>query len=152
MIKIIGEDKYMNFYDYFLPSNKINLENISYEALEVKPVSNGEQVKLNCKDTILAKIFPNGVKVNFNRKVDFDPERIFVVSVTFSVFLPFREGAKDAMDWTKVDVAGEFRRAGGPIISSLMSKASLMIGQITAAAGQNPLITAAAPIKSPESR
>ena len=57
-----------------------------------------------------------------------------------------------ALDWTKVDVAGEFRRAGGPIISSLMSKASLMIGQITAAAGQNPLITAAAPIKAPESR
>lgn len=152
MIKITGEDKYMDFYNYFLPSNKINLENISYEALENKPVSNGEQVRLNCRDTILAKIFPNGAKINFNRKVDFEPERLFVVSVTFSVFLPFKEGAKDAMDWSKVDVAGEFRRAGGPIVSSFMSKASLMIGQITAAAGQNPLITTAAPIKAPENR
>lgn len=142
----------MNFYDYFLPSNNIALENISYEALEAKPVSNGEKVKLNCKDTILAKVCANGVKVNFNRKVDFEPERIFVISVTFSVFLPFKEGAKDAVEWTKIDVAGEFRRAGGPVISALMSKASLMIGQITAAAGQNPLITAAAPIKAPESR
>ncbi len=141
----------MNFYDYFLPSNKFNLENISYEALENKPVENGEQVKLNCRDTILAKLTPAGVKINLNRKVDFEPERIFVISVTFSVFLPFKEGASDALDWKTVDIAGEFRRAGGPVVGALMSKASLMIGQITAAAGQNPLITAAAPIKT-ESR
>lgn len=152
MIKIIGEDKYMNFYSYFLPSNAINLENISYESLENKNISKGEQVKLNCKDTILAKVCKNGVKINFNRKVDFEPEKLFIVSVTFSVFLPFREGAAEAVDWTKIDVAGEFRRAGGPIITSFMSKASLMIGQITAAAGQNPLITTAAPVKIPENR
>ncbi|MBR6650177.1 MAG: hypothetical protein IKL36_02075 [Clostridia bacterium] len=142
----------MDFYSYFLPSNKINLENISYEALESKPISKDEQIKLNCKDTILAKISPGGVKINFNRKVDFEPERIFVVSVTFSVFLPFKEGASMALEWSKIDVAGEFRRAGGPLVSALMSRASLMIGQITAAAGQNPLITAASPIKAPDQK
>ncbi len=142
----------MNFYNYFLPSNNIELENISYEKLENKPVEKDEKVKLNCKDTILAKITPLGVKINLNRKVDFEPERIFVISVTFSVFLPFKKDARDAFEWSKIDVAGEFRRAGGPVLGALMSKTSLMIGQITAAAGQNPLITAAAPIKNPEGR
>ena len=136
----------MEFYKYFLPSNKINLENISYETLESNLPQNGEQVKLNCKDTIVAKIMKNGVKINLNRKVDFEPERLFVISVTFSVFLPFRAGAENEMDWSTVDVAGEFRRAGGPVITALMSKASLMIGQITAASGQNPLITNASPV------
>ncbi len=142
----------MDFYNYFIPSNNISLENISYEALENRPVENGERVKLNCKDTILAKLTPKGVKINLNRKVDFEPERIFIISVTFSVFLPFKKGAEEEMDWKNVDIAGEFRRAGGPVVSALMSKASLMIGQITAAAGQNPLITAAAPVKMPEER
>ena len=136
----------MEFYKYFLPSNKTNLENISYELIESNPPQKGEQVKLNCKDTIVAKLTPKGVKINLNRKVDFEPERIFVISVTFSVFLPFRDGAENEMDWKTVDVAGEFRRAGGPVLTSLMSKASLMIGQITAASGQNPLITNASPV------
>ena len=57
-----------------------------------------------------------------------------------------------ALEWSKIDVAGEFRRAGGPLVSALMSRASLMIGQITAAAGQNPLITAASPIKAPDQK
>ena len=136
----------MEFYKCFLPSNKINLENISYETLENNPLQNGEQVKLNCKDTIVAKMMKNGVKINLNRKVDFEPERLFVISVTFSVFLPFRAGAESEIDWKTVDVAGEFRRAGGPVLTSMMSKASLMIGQITAASGQNPLITNASPM------
>lgn len=140
----------MDFYNYFIPSNNINLENISYEAIENRPVEKGERVKLNCKDTILAKLTPLGVKINLNRKVDFEPERIFIISVTFSVFLPFKKGAAEEMDWKSIDIAGEFRRAGGPVVGALMSKASLMIGQITAAAGQNPLITAAAPVKMPE--
>lgn len=136
----------MDFYNYFLASNKINLENISYETINSNNPQNGEQVKLNCKDTIVANIMGGkGVKINFNRKVDFEPERLFVVSVTFSVFLPFKEGAEDAYEWKTVDVAGEFRRAGGPVLGSLMSRASLMIGQITAASGQNPLITHPSP-------
>lgn len=136
----------MEFYKYFLASNKINLENISYETINVNQPQNGEQVKLNCKDTIVAKIIAGkGVKINLNRKVDFEPERLFVISVTFSVFLPFKDGAEEEMDWKTVDVAGEFRRAGGPVLGSLMSRASLMIGQITAASGQNPLITTPSP-------
>ncbi len=136
----------MEFYKYFHPSNKINLENISYEALANNPPFDGEQVKLNCKDTIVAKLTNKGVKINLNRKVDFDPERIFIISVTFSVFLPFKGRTENEMNWKMVDVAGEFRRAGGPVLGALMSRASLMIAQITAASGQNPLITNASPV------
>ena len=136
----------MEFYKYFLPSNKINLENISYETVEGKLPENGQQIKLSCKDTIVAKLTNKGVKINLNRKVDFEPESLFVVSVTFSVFLPFRDSSVTEVDWKTVDIAGEFKRAGGPVLGSLMSKASLMIGQITAASGQNPLITNASPV------
>lgn len=132
----------MEFYEYFLPVNKTKLENISYEA--VANLQTG-QIKMNCKDTIVAQLKENGAKINFNRKIDFEPETAFNVSVTYSVFLPFREGKKDEMEWNGVDIAGEFRRAGGPVLTKLMSKASLMIAEITDAADQNPLITPPSP-------
>lgn len=133
----------MEFYNFFVPSTKTKLENISYEAMQIPPKAG--QIKMNCKDTIVAQLHSNGVKINFNRKLEFDPETAFNLSVTFSVFLPFREEMKDEMDWKGVDIAGEFRRAGGPVLTKLMSKTSLLIAQITDASDQNPLITPAAP-------
>ena len=136
----------MEFYEYFVPVNIVKLENISYESL---PHLNGHsgQVKMNCKDTIVAQLKERGVKINFNRKIEFEPETAFTVSVTYSVFLPFREEKKHEMEWKAVDLAGEFRRAGGPVLTKLMSKTSLMIAEITDAADQNPLITPPAPGK-----
>ena len=136
----------MEFYEYFVPVNIVKLENISYESL---PHLNGHsgQVKMNCKDTIVAQLKERGVKINFNRKIEFEPETAFTVSVTYSVFLPFREEKKHEMEWKSVDLAGEFRRAGGPVLTKLMSKTSLMIAEITDAADQNPLITPPAPGK-----
>ena len=135
----------MEFYEYFVPVNIVKLENISYESLP--HLREGGQVKMNCKDTIVAQLKDRGVKINFNRKIEFDPETAFTVSVTYSVFLPFREEKKNEIEWKKIDLAGEFRRAGGPVLTKLMSKTSLMIAEITDAADQNPLITPPAPGK-----
>ena len=137
----------MEFYEYFIPLTKVKLENISYESLPEINIRSG-QVKMNCTDTIVAQLKERGVKINFNRKIEFEPETAFSVSVTYSVFLPFREEKKDEIDWKGVDLAGEFRRAGGPVLTKLMSKASLMRAEITDAADQNPLITPPAPQKS----
>lgn len=136
----------MEFYEYFIPMNNVKLENISYESIPQVNTLNG-QVKMNCKDTIVAQLKERGAKINFNRKVEFEPETAFTVSVTYSVFLPFREEKKDEIDFKAVDLAGEFRRAGGPVLTKLMSKTSLMIAEITDAADQNPLITPPAPQK-----
>ena len=136
----------MEFYEYFIPMNNVKLENISYESIPQVNTLNG-QVKMNCKDTIVAQLKERGAKINFNRKVEFEPETAFSVSVTYSVFLPFREEKKDEIDFKAVDLAGEFRRAGGPVLTKLMSKTSLMIAEITDAADQNPLITPPAPQK-----
>lgn len=140
----------MDFYRYFHISNKIMLENISYETTKLPDISSNFNVKMNCKDTIVAQTGEKGIKFNFNRKVDFEPEFMYTLSVTFSVFLPFKMEYKDEVDWKNIDVSGEFARAGGPVLSSLMSRTSLLIGQITAAGGQNPLITPPAPQKKPE--
>ena len=134
-----------NFDKYFLPEKKIFLENISYETVRMDAVPGS--MKLECKDTIVAQLMENAVKINFNRAVNFEPEGIFSLSVTFSTVLVFDPGKKGEVDWKNTDIAGEFKKGCPQILSALMSRTSLMIAQITAAQGQNPLITPAAPVK-----
>lgn len=132
-----------NFDRYFLHDRRVFLDNISYET--VKPDSLQRELKLNCKDTILAQLTNQGVKINFNRALNFEPEGIYSLSVTFAVMLIFDPSTKDEVDWKKLDIAGEFKKSCPNLMSVLMSRASLLISQITSAAGQPPLITPAAP-------
>lgn len=132
-----------NFDRYFLHDRRVFLDNISYET--VKPDSMQRELKLNCKDTILAQLTNQGVKINFNRALNFEPEGIYSLSVTFAVMLIFDPSTKDEVDWKKLDIAGEFKKSCPNLMSVLMSRASLLISQITSAAGQPPLITPAAP-------
>lgn len=133
----------VNFDRYFLHDRRVFLDNISYET--VKPDSMQRELKLNCKDTILAQLTNQGVKINFNRALNFEPEGIYSLSVTFAVMLIFDPSTKDEVDWKKLDIAGEFKKSCPQLMSVLMSRASLLISQITSAAGQPPLITPAAP-------
>jgi len=132
-----------NFIQYFLRERKVILENISYETEKPKLLQG--ELKLGCKDTIVAQLMANGVKINFNRALNFSPEGPFALSVTFSTIMLFDPARKDEVDWKQVDIAGEFRKGCPHILTELMSRTSLMIAQITAASGQNPLMTPASP-------
>lgn len=134
----------MDFERYFLHERQIFLDNISYDAngTEKQPA----QMRLNCKDTVLAQLSRGGVKVSFNRALTFDPEGPYTLSVTFSVFLIFDPSTKDEIDWQNTDIAGEFRKSCPALLSALMSRASLLISEITSSAGRLPLITPAAPV------
>ena len=137
-----------NFERYFLHERKIVLDNISYETIKVegKPTA----MSLGCKDTIVAQLMESGVKINFNRAMNFTPEGIFSLSVTYSMMLFFDPTTKNEVDWKSLDIAGEFKKSCPQLLSAMMSRTSLMIAQITAASGQNPLITPAAPVKQAE--
>ena len=133
----------LDFNRYFLPERRIFLDNVEYEMLELTTTA-GEK-KLDCKDTIVAQRNDAGVKITFNRTITFQPEGVFRLSVTFGALLTFHPQKKDELDWTKIDIAGEFRKNGGPLLGMLMSRTSLLIAQITSSSGQVPLITPAAP-------
>ncbi len=130
----------MEFLKYFGPATKPVLDNIRYETCKMD-VNGLTQMKMNCRDTVLAQLLPGGVKINFNREVKFDPEGPFDLSVTFTTVLPFNTEFSHEIDWKSVDIAGEFRRSRHPMLSVMMGRASLLIGEITSASGNNPLIT-----------
>ena len=134
----------MEFMKYFKPATKAVLDNIRYETLKMD-IQGLTKMKMNCRDTVLAQLLPGGVKINFNREVKFEPEGPFDLSVTFTTILPFNTEVSDEIDWKTVDIAGEFRRSRHPMLSVMMSRASLLIGEITSASGNNPLITPPGP-------
>lgn len=133
-----------NFERYFLHEKKILLENISYETVKVE--GRPADMKLGVKDTIVAQLLKNGVKINFNRALNFDPEGIFSLSVTYSMMMFFDPTTKDEIDWKSTDIATEFRKSCPHLLTSLMSRTSLMVAQITSAGGQNPIVTPASPV------
>ncbi len=138
----------IDFSRYFLPGHQVFLEYINFETTASRP---GKR-RMNCKDTIVARLSdPVGVKVTFNRALSFEPDGIFYLSVTFSCFLRFDPRTKDEVDWHSLDIAGELRTGGGPILLELASRASLLISEITSASGQPPIITSAS-TRAPKDR
>lgn len=140
----------LDFNRYFLHEHQIFLDNINYETLKLEKMS--REVKLNCKDTIVAQLVEGkGVKFTFNRTMSFDPDGMFFLSVTFGVMMRFNLAYYEEIMWKNMDLAGEFKKNCPHIMTGLMSRTSLMIAQITSAAGQNPIITpggiAPAPVK-----
>ena len=101
----------------------------------------GKWYKLTAKDTIVAQLAGNtGVKVTYNRALKFEPEGPFTLSISYAVMLIFNPGTRDEIDWKTIDLAKEFQKNCGALIGTMMSRTSLLIAEITSAAGQPPVI------------
>ncbi len=131
----------IDFSRYFLHEQQIFLDNINYETTRPEMPPAGT-MRLNCKDTIVAQLIDKvGVKVTFNRAMQFEPEGPFTLSVTFGVMMRFNTVYMDEIMWKNIDIAGEFKKGCPHILSNLMARTSLVISEITSAAGQIPVVT-----------
>lgn len=143
----------IDFNRYFLHEHQIFLDNVNYELVKLDKARG--DIKLNCKDTIVAQLIEDvGVKVTFNRTLSFDPEGMFFLSVTFGVMMHFNKVYYDEIMWKNIDIAGEFKAGCPSILTNLMSRTSLLISEITSASGQAPIVTpgAIAPSKGAEAK
>ncbi len=130
----------INFGRHFLPVHPVKLANVSYET-DTPKLENGAQVRLGVKDTVVAQVQAGrGVKVTFNRTLSFDPDGPFTLSVSFAVMLLFNPKTAGEVDWKAVDVATQFRQKCPALMQSMMSRAALLVAQITAADGGNPIV------------
>ena len=139
-----------NFDSYFLPERRIFLENISYEALGAKAAKEKGK-RLDCKDSVVAQLrYPFGVKIVFNRRLTFQPEELFELSVSFAAELKFDPEKRDLVDWKSVNVAHEFQTGFPILFASLNARCTLLIAEITSAAGASPVIPLPAKNKMPQ--
>lgn len=136
----------LDFNRYFLAERRIILENVSYETTQ--PEAGAQNYKLTAKDTIVSQLLGNtGVKVTYNRILKFEPDGPFVLSVSYAVMLIFNPGTRDEVDWKTVDISKEFQKNCGALIGTMISRSSLLIAEITSAAGQPPVILGMPPMK-----
>lgn len=126
-----------NLSDYFLPQQEFYLDHITYNRLQT--TSQRLEYSLNCIDNIEAVLENNSVKLTIRRILNFEPEEIFELSVSFGAILTFNE-RKDEYDWSSINLSEEFRENGEFIIGNLMHRISLLISQITSSFGQPPII------------
>ena len=126
-----------NLSDYFLPQQEFYLDHITYNRLQT--TSQRLEYSLNCIDNIEAVLENNSVKLTIRRILNFEPEEIFELSVSFGAILTFND-RKDEYDWSSINLSEEFRENGEFIIGNLMHRISLLISQITSSFGQPPII------------
>lgn len=128
-----------NLADYFLPEQEFYLKNVEYKKIE-KVIPESEYV-LNCIDNLEVNVNEKrGVQVIATRKLKFDPEELFSLTVTFGANLKFCEDKKAELKWTEINLAEEFRDNGQFVLGNLMSRISLLIAEITSSYGQPPLM------------
>lgn len=127
-----------NLSEYFLSEQEFYLNKINYNRLE----KGDEQVEydLNYKDSIEVKLKDDGVELVVERLLKFNPEEIFELSVSFGAVLKFDLSKQGEYQWEEVDLAEEFRENGGFVMVNLMNRISLVVAEITASFGQQPII------------
>ena len=127
-----------NLAEYFLPEQEYYLDNISYKRIET--FQQDKENNLKCTDSLTVEVMEETVKITLMRSLNFEPEKIFSLSVSFGAILRFNPERKKEIHWAEINLAQEFRSNGGFVLANLLSRISLLIGQITSSYGQQPLI------------
>lgn len=123
----------------FLPEYEVYLENILYEKFDVQ--SKDEAHTLFGEDKITAIVNDNeSVAITVTRKLNFEPEKIFSLKISFGALLKIDPKKSTLYDWKAINMEEEFRENGDFITDDLMARISLLIAQITSAAGRLPLV------------
>lgn len=128
-----------NLSEYFIPEQEIFLDTISYKRIEDSKNEEKQELSLLCKDDIDTLVTDDFVQIIITRELVFYPEAMFSLIVSFGACLKFNE-RKEEQNWADIDLAKEFSENGQFITSQLMSRISLLIGQITSSFGQQPLV------------
>ena len=123
-----------NLSEYFKPELEIFLDTVSYKRIENVNDKCEQELSLLCQDNLKAMLSEDGVRIIVTRTLMFEPEALFALNVSFGADLKFNE-RKVEHEWTEINLAEEFFVTG-----QLMSRISLLIGQITSSFGQQPLI------------
>lgn len=139
-----------NLHEFFKSEQRIFLDTVSYKRIDNLDEGLGSEVALLCQDNVKTLVNEDGVRVVITRSLVFDPEKLFNLSVSFGIDLKFNE-RKAEYDWKNIDLANEFRENGDFATAQIMSRISLVIGQITSSFGQQPLVLPAVLIKESSS-
>ena len=127
----------MNIDKYIKNSFKVYLKEITFEN---NPFLDDSDSHLECHDEIKAEFKEEDtIDLTFIRHVTFSPQKSWDLKIVMGAELMINlKKAKD-VQWKEINLAKELKAS--TIIDGLISKASLLISQISSTAAPNPIIT-----------
>lgn len=129
----------MNIQNYFSSTYEYYLDKIDYTHKAKS--SDNTAYTLNCVDNISTQIVDDSkLQVTITRNLEFSPDDLYTLSVSFIVVLTILDGKKDDLLSIK-DLSFELAKGGHFFLSDIMSRISALISNITASFGQPPVIT-----------
>ena len=128
-----------NLSSYFQQEYQFFLHQIDYEKKE-DVHQDIQSVVLSYSDKLSASINHDDSTVTLlvTRTLSFTPDILFHVSITFGAILK-SSGKKPEVPWTDEVLSNEFLHNGQFVTANLMSRITLLMGQITSSSGQTPL-------------
>ena len=132
-----------NLSEYFEPEYQYYLNSINYTKLDSElPIS---ALKMDGEDRIEVQVLDKKVKLTLTRNIGFKPEGLFSLNVSFGAILTFKEDKIHEYDWNTINLADEFIHYGGFVLGNLISRITLLVGQITSSFGQPPIFLPTVP-------
>lgn len=128
--------------EYFKRDYQVFLDEVKYKKYEIDKKATCD-LTLRCRDDLKAEVIDNKfVELRFTRELVFEPVKLFELSVTFCARLFFIDEIKSEIDLEKIDMTEELKKAEPEILGGLVSRASLIISQLTTSSfGNAPVIT-----------
>lgn len=127
-----------NLSEFFCNEQEYYLDFVSYTRID--QITSEPELELKCTDTIKAKICDDRVVITVTRELNFNPEALFKLAVSYGVILRFIPEKKNEVDWNNIDLAKEFQENGMFATGNLFNRISLLVGEITSSFGQSPII------------
>lgn len=130
----------MDFDKYFSKKYQFYLKKIDYKMLNEPEFD--KECKLVCEDHINTEIVQMGqLHIDFVRNIKFDPDSLYSLSVAFGAVFEFKNDIKDEVDIAKINWDTEVVKNRQKFLSNIVSRASLLISQITSSYGLTPVVT-----------
>ena len=128
-----------NVDEYFNGSCSLYLDKVEYKRIS----ENDSEVVLNVNDNIDIKLDDNcqGIEGIVTRRLSFEPQSLFEITVSFGVFLEFKDEYKGINNLDLDELKEEFLDGQSVITNIVMSRISLLISQLTSSYGERPVVT-----------
>ena len=129
----------MNIQDFFSSTYEFYLDKVAYTHKTKS--SDNTAYTLNCVDNISTRIVDDSkLEVTVSRILEFTPDDLYSLSVSFVVVLQIIDGKKKELLLIK-DLSFELAKGGQFFLYDIVSRMSSLISNITASYGQPPVIT-----------
>lgn len=128
----------MKFDEIFESNYECGLHCITFSTLPSPTCASDVQLQLKDTVTVSEKTTQN-LYLTIERVLEFTPPSLFDMKISYSVVLSFKQSNSSC--YTEKQFEEYFSSQNNPVFSSVFSRISSLIAQITGSSGQAPIIT-----------